>query len=67
MKWGVRTPLGKESGLHTANRPYCNNRACWCHTDVSYHLRVQYPTYERTQARQAARFYGVKQERRATR
>lgn len=27
-------------GIHTPDQPYCDDIACWCHTDVLYHEAV---------------------------
>jgi len=28
---------------HTANKPYCDDTSCSCHTNLRYHDRVQHP------------------------
>lgn len=47
---------------HSPARPYCQDRACSCHTNVRYHEHVIHPTYQARAFEQAYRFYGLVRE-----
>jgi len=61
MDWDEQDVVVVEVGAHTADCPYCDDPACWCHTDVEYHELVMHPTYPDGEVEQAYGFYEIYQ------
>jgi len=54
---GVEEVMFEVDGVHTAERPYCSDLGCRCHTDVVYHDWVAHPGYLDDDVEQAYSFY----------
>lgn len=51
--------MTRGTNIHTQINPYCDNRACWCHTNATYHECVMHAKPTEEEVKQAYGFLGL--------
>lgn len=46
--------------VHTSLHPYCDDVACWCHTNVAYHEVVTHPEPTEEEVEASFSFFGFR-------